>query len=95
MTQSSLTRLAGRNPSLYATLRRVGYALLGFYGATVARAFSTMMWPVYRRTHHIRRRTDATGLLADRTLVEFKKVDVGYGYTADDAAVVFSASRKR
>jgi len=55
MTQSSLTRLRARNSVLYATLRRVGYALLGFYGVTVARAYGTMMWPVYRRTHHIRR----------------------------------------
>jgi predicted SAM-dependent methyltransferase len=55
MAQSSLTRLGLQNSSLYATLRRIGYALLGFYGATFARAYGAMMWPVYRRTHDIRR----------------------------------------
>jgi predicted SAM-dependent methyltransferase len=54
-TRPSLTRLGVRNPTLYATLRRIGYALLGFYGATVARAYGTMMWPVYRRSNRIRR----------------------------------------
>jgi predicted SAM-dependent methyltransferase len=53
--RSSLTRLRVRNPSLYATLRRVGYALLGFYGATVARAYGAMMWPEYCRSNRIRR----------------------------------------
>jgi predicted SAM-dependent methyltransferase len=53
--RSSLTLLGLRNPSLYATFRRVGYALLGFYGATFARAYGAMMWPVYRRTHRVRR----------------------------------------
>jgi predicted SAM-dependent methyltransferase len=53
--QTSLTWLEVRNPALYATLRSFGYALLGFYGATVARAYGTVMWPVYRRKHRIRR----------------------------------------
>jgi hypothetical protein len=34
---------------------RLGYALLGFYGTTVARAYGTMMWSVYRRKQRIRR----------------------------------------
>jgi predicted SAM-dependent methyltransferase len=52
---SPLTRLRVRNPGLHATLRRLVYALLGFYGATVARAYGVMLWPVYRRTHRIHR----------------------------------------
>jgi predicted SAM-dependent methyltransferase len=55
MGSSSLTRLRVRNPRLYAAFRSFGYALLGFYGATVARAYGAMMWPVYRRTYRIRR----------------------------------------
>jgi predicted SAM-dependent methyltransferase len=53
--RTALTRLEVRNPGLYATLRSFGYALLGFYGATVARAYGAIMWPAYRRTHGIRR----------------------------------------
>ncbi len=52
---SALYRLRIRHPHLYDTLRRLGYALLGFYGTTVARVCGTIMWPVYRRTHRVRR----------------------------------------
>ena len=53
--QTVLTGLGIRYPNFYATLRSLGYSVLGFYGATVARAYGAMMWPTYRRSHRIRR----------------------------------------
>ena len=55
MASSSLTPLRIRHPVLHGTSRRLAYALLGLYGATIARAYGALMWPAYRRTHPVRR----------------------------------------
>ncbi len=52
---SSLTPLRIRHPGLQVALRHLAYAFLGIYGATIARACGALMWPVYRRTHRVRR----------------------------------------
>jgi predicted SAM-dependent methyltransferase len=53
--RTSLNRIEVRNPRLYASLRSFGYALLGFYGMTAARAYGAILWPIYRRANRIRR----------------------------------------
>lgn len=52
---SSFFLLKTKHPYLYQRLRPLGYALLGIYGATIARTVGAMTWRIYRRKHRIRR----------------------------------------